>query len=131
MKWVRRVWLNLLGNTCMQRQTSVWDDCAQNGWMDRYARFHHRNLMIYGSMEAPWLDLYWVGMNLQSGHRSTADLRISIIACALLGGAAPSTLNTPEMNGEIPGWYIRWARVCLSTPKPIKGGGFLQKSTKQ
>jgi hypothetical protein len=21
--------------------------------------------------------------------------------------------------------------VCLSTPKPIKGGGFLQKSTKQ
>jgi hypothetical protein len=45
-----------------------------NGWMDRSARFHRRNLMIDGSMEAPWLDLYWVGTNLQSGHRSIADL---------------------------------------------------------
>jgi len=32
------------------------------------------------------------------------------------------------MNGEIPGWYLRLARVCLSTPKPINGGGFLQKA---
>jgi hypothetical protein len=74
MKWVGRVWSDLLWNTCMQRQTSVWNDCAQNGWMDRSARFHRQNLIINGSMEAPWLDLYWVGMNLQSGHMSTADL---------------------------------------------------------
>jgi hypothetical protein len=53
------------------------------------------------------------------------------MACALLGSAVLSTLNTPEMNSEIPGWYLQWAIVCLSTLKPIKGGGFLQKSTKQ
>jgi hypothetical protein len=74
MKWVGRVWPDLLWNTYMQRQTSIQNDCAQNNWMDRSARFHHRNLMINGSMEAPWLDLCWVGMNLQSGHRSIADL---------------------------------------------------------
>jgi hypothetical protein len=39
-------------------------------------------------------------------------------------------MDTPEKYGEIPGWYLRWARVCLSTPKPINGGGFLQKFTK-
>jgi hypothetical protein len=74
MKCIGRVWLDLLWNICMQCQTSVRNDCAQNGWMDRSAIFHRQNLMIDGSMEAPWLDLYWVGMNLQSGHRSTADL---------------------------------------------------------
>jgi hypothetical protein len=61
-------------NICMQRQMSVRNDCALNSWMNRSARFHRRNLMIDGSMEAPWLDLYWVGTNLQSGHRSIADL---------------------------------------------------------
>jgi hypothetical protein len=69
MKWVERVWPDLPWNICMQRQTSVRNDCAQNGWMDGSARFHRWNLMINGSMEATWLDLYWVGMNLQSGHR--------------------------------------------------------------
>jgi hypothetical protein len=70
---------------CMQRQMSVWNNCALNGWMNRSARFHRRNLMIDGSIEAPWLDLYWVGTKLQSGHRSIADLRILKLACALLG----------------------------------------------
>jgi hypothetical protein len=74
MKWVGRVWPDLLWNICMQRQTFVRNDCAQNGWMDRSAIFHRRILMIDGSMEAPWLDLYWVEMNLQSGHRFIADL---------------------------------------------------------
>ena len=69
-----RVWPDLLWNICMQRPMSVRNDCTQNGWMDRSTRFHRRNMMINGSMEAPWLDLYWVGMNLQLGHRSTADL---------------------------------------------------------
>jgi hypothetical protein len=58
----------------MQWKTSVRDDCAQNSCMGRSERFDRRNLMMNGSMEAPWLDLYWVGMNLQSGPRSTADL---------------------------------------------------------
>jgi hypothetical protein len=40
-------------------------------------------------------------------------------------------MDTPEKYGEILGWYLRWDRVCLSTPKLINGGGFLQKSTKQ
>jgi hypothetical protein len=85
MKWVGRVCPDLLWNTYMQRQMSVWGNCALNGWMDRSTRFHHQNLVVDGSMEAPWLDLYWVGTNLQSGHRSIADLRILKIACALLG----------------------------------------------
>jgi hypothetical protein len=75
--------------------------------MGRSARFHRRNLMKTVSLEAPWLALHWVGMDLQSGPRSTADLRISPIACALLGQAAPSSQNTPEMHDEIPGWYLR------------------------
>jgi hypothetical protein len=39
-------------------------------------------------------------------------------------------MDTPEKYTEIPGWYLQWARVCLSTLKLINGGGFLQKSTK-
>jgi hypothetical protein len=73
----RKGFSDLPWNICMQRQMSVQNDCALNSWMNRSARFHRRNLMIDGSMEAPWLDLYWVGMNLQSGHRSTADLESS------------------------------------------------------
>jgi hypothetical protein len=58
MKWVGRVWPDLIGNTCMQRQTSVRNDGAQNGWIDQSARFHRRNLMMNGSMGVPWMDLY-------------------------------------------------------------------------
>ena len=74
MKWVGRVLLDLIGNPCMQGQTSVRNDCALNNYMGRSVRFHRQNLMMNGSMEVLWLDLYWVGMNLQSGPRSTADL---------------------------------------------------------
>jgi hypothetical protein len=36
-------------------------------WLDEAtARFHRQNLMITGSMEAPWLDLNWIGRKLQS-----------------------------------------------------------------
>jgi hypothetical protein len=70
---------------CMQRQMSVWNNCALNGWMNQSARFHHRNMMIDGSMEAPWLDLQWVGTKLQSGHRSIADFQTLKLACTLLG----------------------------------------------
>jgi hypothetical protein len=70
---------------CMQRQMFVQNNYALNGWMNRSARFHRRNLRIDGSIEAPWLDLQWVGTKLQSGHRSIADLRILKLACALPG----------------------------------------------
>jgi hypothetical protein len=70
---------------CMQRQMSVRNNCALNGWMNQSATFHRQNLMIDGSIEAPWLDLKWVGMKLQSGHRSLAALQTLKLACALPG----------------------------------------------
>jgi hypothetical protein len=85
VKWVGRIWPDLMKNPCMQSQMPIRNACALNNCMGRSARFHRRNLMKTGSMEAPWLALHWVGMDLQSGPRSTADLRISPIACALLG----------------------------------------------
>jgi hypothetical protein len=38
---------------CLQPQMYYWKSCALNGWMMRSARFHHQNLMINGSIEAP------------------------------------------------------------------------------
>jgi hypothetical protein len=84
VKWVGRIWPDLMKNPCMQSQMPIRNACALNNCMGRSARFHRRNLMKTGSMEAPWLALHWVGMDLQSRPRSTADLRISPIACALL-----------------------------------------------
>jgi hypothetical protein len=107
VKWVGRIWPDLMKNPCMQSQMPIRNACALNSCMGRSARFHRRNLMKTCSMEAPWLALHWVGMDLQSGPRSTADLRISPTACALLGYAAPSSQNAPEMHDEIPGWYLR------------------------
>jgi hypothetical protein len=53
--------------------------------MGQYARFHRQNLMIDGSIEAPWLDLKWVGRKLQSGYGSRATLQTLKLACALTG----------------------------------------------
>jgi hypothetical protein len=70
---------------CMQPQMSVQKCCALNGWMRRYARFHRQNPTIDGSIEAPWLDLKWVGRKLQSEHESRAALQTLKLTCALTG----------------------------------------------
>ena len=56
--------------------------------MRRCARFHHQNSTIDGSIEAPWLDLKWVGRKLQSGYGSRAALQTLKLTCALVGCAA-------------------------------------------
>jgi hypothetical protein len=79
---------DLLGSAlilCMQPQMSVWKSCALNGWMRRYARFHRQNLTIDGPIEAPWLDLKWVGRKLQSGLGFRATLQTLKLTCALTG----------------------------------------------
>jgi hypothetical protein len=46
----------LLGSAlilCMRPQMFVRKSCALNGWMRQYARFHHQNPTIDGSIEAP------------------------------------------------------------------------------
>jgi hypothetical protein len=70
---------------CMQPQMYVRKSCALNGWMRRYVRFHYQNPTIDGSIEAPWLDLKWVGRKLQSGHGSRAALQTLKLTCALTG----------------------------------------------
>jgi hypothetical protein len=78
----------LLGSAlilCMQPQMSVRKSCALNGWMRRYARFHRQNPTIDGSIEAPWLDLKWVGRKLQSGLGFRAALQTLKLTCALTG----------------------------------------------
>jgi hypothetical protein len=116
---------------CMEPQMFIRKSCALNGWMRKYARFHHQNPMIYGSIESPWLDLKWVERKLQSELRFFAALQTLKLTCALTGSDAHSTMDTPKKYGETPGWYLLCARVCLSTPKLINDDDFLQKSTKQ
>jgi hypothetical protein len=53
--------------------------------MSRSERFHRQNLMIDGSIEAPWMDLKWVGRKLQSGYGSRAALQTLKLTCALTG----------------------------------------------
>jgi hypothetical protein len=69
----------------MQPQMYCWKNYTLNGWMRRYARFHRWNLMITGSMEAPWLDLNWVGRKLQSELRPRAAPQTLNMTCVLTG----------------------------------------------
>jgi hypothetical protein len=70
---------------CLQPQMYCRMSCALNDWMRRSARFHHQNLMIDGSIEAPWLDLNWVGRKLQSELGPRAALQTLKLTCALTG----------------------------------------------
>jgi len=67
----------------LQLQMYCRKNCALNGWMRRSARFHHQNLMITGSMEAPWLDLNWLRRKLQSELRPHAAPQTLNLTCAL------------------------------------------------
>jgi hypothetical protein len=109
--------------------------CALLGWMMCLGRFLCWNLMIDDSKEAPWIALNLFGRIWQDLLWSRPATEKCLSSPYALTGCTVHWLNwvcrTPIWHGEIPGWYFWWARVCLPTPQPICGGGFLQKSTKQ
>jgi hypothetical protein len=69
----------------LKPQTSIRKSCTLNGWMRRYARFHHQNPTIDDSIEAPWLDLKWVVRKLQSRLGFCAALQTLKLTCTLTG----------------------------------------------
>jgi hypothetical protein len=69
----------------LQPQMYCQKSCALNGWIMRSARFHRQKLMINGSIEAPWLDLHWLGRTLQSELKSRAAPQTLNLTCALIG----------------------------------------------
>jgi hypothetical protein len=71
--------LHATPNVCPEELHPKWLNESKS------ARFHHQNLTIDGSIEAPWLDLKWVGRKLQFGYGSRVALQTLKLTCALAG----------------------------------------------